>query len=135
MSAWAILCTPPMPSGVRHATKGPGRRCPGRSGYRRAPEVIDRGHTRGGVTMRGFRWGVIAVGSALAVICSAPGSAVARGVTVTHIAGERVVPAHAVAIYSARCPAGSYPVAGELSALDASGDGQIALAESYPVGR
>jgi hypothetical protein len=61
--------------------------------------------------------------------------ALAKGVSVTQVGGEHVVGAHAVSNFNARCPAGSHPVAGELSALDAAGDGQVVLAASFPKGR
>lgn len=81
------------------------------------------------------RFGLLAFGVLLVVVSAPVSLAVAKGVSVTTKSGEQVVGGHSVANFSARCPVGFHPVAGELSALDRAGDGQVVLAASYPVGR
>jgi hypothetical protein len=81
------------------------------------------------------RLGCVALGLLLAIVFAPASPALAKGVSVTTVGGEQVVGAHAVSNFSARCPAKSHPVAGELSSLDAAGDGQVVLAASFRTGR
>jgi hypothetical protein len=82
-----------------------------------------------------WRSGFIACGLVLAIFVTQASSALAQGVSMTDVSGEEVVGADSVATFNARCPAATHPVAGELSALDATGDGQLVLAASYPIGQ
>lgn len=81
------------------------------------------------------RLGRLVFGVLLAIVAAPVSAALAQGVLVTTKGGEQIVSGHSVANFSARCPAASHPVAGELGALDRAGDGQVVLAASSPVGR
>ncbi len=81
------------------------------------------------------RSGCIVFGMLLAAMSAPTSVALAKGVSVTAIAGERVVGGHAVINFDARCPVASHPIAGELGSLDVAGDGQVILAASLPRGQ